>query len=59
MTLSTSAVGLLLQPLAQLLQKSDVLDSDGRLVGKRLNQSDLLVRKRSNSFQVINIHNPK
>src|SRR5262249_33625292 len=43
-----------LERLAQLVQQSDVVDRDGCLVRKSLNQSDLLIRKWPDPFQVIN-----
>src|SRR6516162_10022154 len=51
--------GLLLQQLPQLVQQSDVVDRDGRLVSEGLNQSDLLVRERPDLLQGINAHDPK
>ena len=48
--------GLLLQRLAQFIQQSDVVDRDRCLVGKSLNQGDLLVTERPDVVQGINAH---
>src|SRR5262249_8140114 len=52
MTLSTSAVGLLLERLAQLVEQARIFDGDNSLCCEIRQQLDLLVSERTNFLTV-------